>query len=146
MSQQIDPNAIWTPNGYIPPEIRQAQQAVEAYSPDLELGKDESRGTWVALWKNGPDGKPFPACGLTHSPDEPLPGYEAIQRILYNADVARNGKEFIENLKKKYEERKLSEDKAAHERNAEIAERLEHTFRRHGKTSYTKVYLPGKDF
>lgn len=144
--QQHDPNAIWTPSGYIPPDVRQAQLAVEAYSEDLELGRDERLGTWVALWKNGPDGKPYPAISITQRPDEPLPSYERIQQILYTGDVARRGRAVLDEVIKRQEERRKADDAKAHEIAGEVAEYLEHTFRRQGKTQYTKVYLPGKDF
>lgn len=144
--QPHDYDAIWTPSGYIPPHIRQAQLAVESYSSDLELGQDQRTGCWVALWKHGPDGKPYPAIALTHSPEEPLPSYEKIQEVLYRGDVARRGRAVLDEVMARQAERKAALEKEHHERATEVAEHLEHAFRRMGKTSYTKVYLPGRDF
>lgn len=141
----VDPTAIWTPNGgMIPADVRQAQLAVEAYSPDLELGRDERRGTWCAVWKDGPGGAPFPALALTNSPEEPLPSYERIQQLLYQADVARRGRELVDEIRKRMDEQRASEIKAHRDHAEEVAEHLEHHFRRAGKTQYTKVFMPGK--
>jgi len=138
--------AIWTPGmGLVPPDVRQAQLAVEAYSTDLELGFDESTQTWVALWKDGPDGAPFPAMALGR-PNEPLPSYEKIQKTLYSGDVARRGRAVLDEVIARQDERKKQSRLEASEAAGEVAEHLEHTFRRMGKTRYQKVYLPGKDF
>lgn len=134
---------IWTPAGSVlPPEVRTAQAAVEAYDARLELGYDERNQQWVALWKDGPDGAPFPAVGLGRE----LPGYEEIQRILYSGDVARRGAEVLKEVVARNDARKAARDHETTEAAGEVAEALEHAFRRMGKASYTKVYLPGKDF
>jgi hypothetical protein len=138
--------SVWLPPtaGIIPPDVRQAQLAIEAYSPDLELGKDERRGTWCVVWKDGPGGAPFPALALTNDPSEPLPGYEQIQALLYKADVARQGREFMEKLRKEMEAERMSEIKELRQKAEDTAEHLEHAFRRAGKTAYTKVFVPDK--
>jgi hypothetical protein len=134
---------IWTPAGSVlPPEVRTAQEAVEAYDARLELGYDQRNEQWVVLWKDGPDGAPFPALGLGRE----LPGYEEIQRRLYSGDVARRGAEVLKEVIDRNEARKRASRAELSERAGEVAEALEHTFRRMGKTSYTKVFLPGRDF
>lgn len=134
---------IWTPAGSVlPPEVRTAQEAIEAYDDRLELGFDEQAGQWVVLWKDGPGGAPYPAMGLGRE----LPGYEAIQRKLYMGDTARRGREIVDEVIKRQEKRIKDGRAEVSEGAGEVAEHLEYTFRRMGKTSYAKVYLPGKDF
>lgn len=134
---------IWTPAGSVlPPEVRTAQEAIEAYDARLELGFDERAQQWVVLWKDGPDGAPFPALGLGRE----LPGYDTIQRKLYSADTARRGRAVLDEVNARNEARKAEGRAETSEAAGEVAEHLEHAFRRLGKTSYSKVYLPGKDF
>lgn len=134
---------IWLPGvGLVPPHIRSAQQAVEAYDSRLELGYDERTKQWVALWREGPDGAPYPALGLGRE----LPDYEEIQRLLYSADTVRRGGELLQEVKRRNEARKAASRYDINQAAGEVAEALEYAFRRMGKTRYSKVHLPGKDF
>lgn len=130
---------IWLPGaGVVPSHIRTAQAAVEAYDSRLELGFDERNQQWVALWKDGPDGAPYPVMGLGRE----LPGYEEIQRRLYQGDTVRRGGEVVKDVIRRNEERKAAGRAEAHDRAGEVAEVLEHAFRRMGKTSYNRIFVP----
>lgn len=132
-------DSLWLPNvGLVPPHIRTAQQAVEAYDPRLELGFNERNGEWVVLWKDGPEGAPYPVLGL----GKELPGYEEIQRLLYKHDTVRRGGEVVKDVIRRNEQRKAEGRAQLKDRAGEVAEALEFAFRRMGKTSYTKVYVP----
>lgn len=134
---------IWLPGvGLVPAHIRTAQQAVEAYDSRLELGFNKRNGEWVVLWKNGPDGAPFPVLGLGRE----LPSYEEIQRLLYKGDTVRRGGEVVRDVIRRNEKRKADSRHEAREAAGEVAEALEHAFRRMGKTSYNRIFVPGKDF
>lgn len=130
---------IWLPNvGHVPAHIRTAQTAVEAYDSRLELGFDERNKTWVVLWKDGPDGAPFPVLGL----GKELPGYEEIQRLLYTGDTVRRGGEVVKDVIRRNEKRKAEGRAELSDRAGEVAEVLEHAFRRMGKTSYNRIFVP----
>lgn len=130
---------LWTPSGSVlPSDVRQAQEAIEAYSPNLELGLDKRNEQWVVLWKHGPGGAPYPVLGLGFT----LPGYEEIQRRLYMADTQRHGGKIVDEVQKRQTRAKLSRDAKTHEAAIETAEHLEHAFHRLGKTSYRRVYIP----
>ena len=131
---------IWLPGaGLVPAHIRTAQQAIEAYDSRLELGFDERSGIWCVLWKDAVDGAPYPVLGLGRE----LPGYEEIQRLLWTGDTVRRGGDVIKDVNRRNAERKATADAAAHDRAGEVAEHLEHTFRRMGKTSYNRIFVPG---
>lgn len=133
---------MWLPGaGVVPAHIRSAQQAVEAYDSRLELGFDERNKQWVVLWKDGPDGAPYPALGLGFE----LPGYEEIQKKLYMADTVRRGGEVLRDVIRRNNKAKAERAADMHDRAGEVAEHLEHAFRRMGKTSYSRVFVPGKD-
>jgi hypothetical protein len=130
---------LWLPGvGVVPSNVRAAQTAIEAYSDDLELGFNERTKTWVVLWRHGPDGAPFPVWDL----GETLPSFDEIQRQLYKADVRRHGGKLVDEVVKRNEERKEAAKAEMREIEGDVAEVLEHAFRRMGKTSYSKVYLP----
>lgn len=131
---------LWLPAGAraLPLDVRTAQEAVETYDDRLELGYDERNGNWVVLWKDGPDGAPFPIMGLGRE----LPGYEEIQRRLYMGDTVRRGGEVIQGVIRRNEERKKAAAAEHSERAGEVAEALEYAFRRMGKTSYSRVFVP----
>lgn len=130
---------IWLPGaGLVPAHIRTAQQAVEAYDSRLELGYNERNGDWVVLWKDGPDGAPYPVLGL----GKELPGYEEIQRLLYQGDTVRRGGDVVRDVIRRNEERKAAGRAEASDRAGEVAEVLEHAFRRMGKTSYSRIFVP----
>lgn len=130
---------IWLPGaGLVPSHIRTAQQAIEAYDSRLELGFDELNKNWVVLWKDAVDGAPYPVMGLGRE----LPGYEEIQRILYKGDTVRRGGEVVRDVARRNAARKKARDDEAHDRAGEVAEHLEHTFRRMGKTSYNRIFVP----
>lgn len=134
---------IWLPGmGVVPSNIRAAQLAIEQYDSDLELGFNERNQEWVVLSKNGPDGAPFPVFGL--GPE--LPPYDVIQRKLYEADVRRHGAKLVDEVVKRNDARKKARKYETDDAAGEAAEALEHAFRRMGKTRYSKVFLPGKDF
>lgn len=130
---------IWLPGaGLVPAHIRSAQQAVEAYDSRLELGQNQRNGEWVVLWKDGPDGAPFPVLGLGHE----LPSYEEIQRLLYTYDTVRRGGDVVKDVIRRNEKRKAESRAELKERAGEVAEALEHAFHRMGKTSYKRVFVP----
>lgn len=130
---------IWLPNvGLVPTNIRTAQQAVEAYDSRLELGFDERNKQWVVLWKDGPDGAPYPVMGLGRE----LPSYEKIQEILYRGDTVRRGGDVVRDVIRRNEKRKAEGRAKVSDRAGEVAEALEYAFRRMGKTSYQKIYVP----
>lgn len=130
---------IWLPGaGLVPAHIRTAQQAIEAYDSRLELGFDELNGNWVVLWKDAVDGAPYPVMGLGRE----LPGYEEIQRLLWKGDTIRRGGDVIKDVNRRNAERKAKSDAEAHDHAGEVAEHLEHTFRRMGKTSYNRIFVP----
>lgn len=131
--------SIWLPGaGVVSPEIRTAEQAIKAYDSRLELGRNERNGEWVVLWTNAVDGAPYPVMGLGTQ----LPGYEEIQRILWKGDTIRRGGEVIADVNRRNAARKAEADADAHDRAGEVAEVLEHAFRRMGKTSYSRVFIP----
>jgi len=133
---------IWTPRGtHVPADVRTAMAAVEAYDSRLELGYDERNHLWCVLWKDGPQGAPFPIFSL----GEELPGYEQIQKMLWQGDTVRRGGDVVKDVKARNEEQRLSASADMRERAGEVAEHLEYTFRRMGKAQYAKVYVPGKD-
>lgn len=130
---------IWLPNvGLVPAHIRTAQQAVEAYDSRLELGFDQRNQQWVVLWKDAVDGAPFPVMGLGRE----LPGYEKIQEILYRGDTVRRGGEVVRDVVRRNEERKRQSRAEFRETTGEVAEALEHAFRRMGETSYNRIHVP----
>lgn len=130
---------IWLPGtGLVPAHIRSAQEAIEAYDSRLELGFNERNGEWVVLWKDGPDGAPYPVLGLGRE----LPGYEEIQRLLWQGDTVRRGGEVVRDVIRRNEKRKAEGRAELKDRAGEVAEALEYAFRRMGKTSYSKVYIP----
>lgn len=131
---------IWLPAGAraLPLDVRTAQEAVETYDSRLELGYDERNGNWVVLWKDGPDGAPFPVMGLGRE----LPGYEEIQRRLYMGDTVRRGGKVVEDVTRRNEARKKAAAAEHSDRAGEVAEALEYAFRRMGKTSYSRVFVP----
>ncbi len=134
-------STLWIPNqGVVPSHIRTAQLAVEAYDSRLELGFDERNQQWVVLWKEGPGGAPYPALGLGYE----LPGYEEIQRRLYAADTVRNSGAQLKEVMRRQEARHKEGRRELDEVTTEVAEALEHAFRRMGQTSYSKVYMPSK--
>lgn len=134
---------IWLPGaGMVPAHIRTAQQAVEAYDSRLELGFDERNNQWVVLWKDAVDGAPYPVLGLGYE----LPSYEEIQRLLYMGDTVRRGGDVVRDVNRRNEKRKAESRAEASDRAGEVAEALEHAFRRMGKTSYNRIFVPGKDF
>lgn len=133
---------IWTPGGVLSPEVRTAQAAIEAYDERLELGFDNRANQWVVLWKDGPQGAPFPVYGLGRE----LPGYEQIQKMLWQGDTVRRGADIVKDVKRRNDAARISGNAEEREAALEVAEHLEHAFRRMGKTQYSKVYLPGKDF
>jgi hypothetical protein len=131
---------IWLPGGgLVPPNIRTAQQAITQYDERLELGRDERHDTWVVLWKDGPGGQAFPVLGLGRE----LPTYDEIQRLLYTHDVQRHGSKLVKEVIARREAQLRADDLAMSERAGEVAEELEHAFRRMGETSYKKVFVPG---
>jgi hypothetical protein len=130
---------IWLPGaGRVPAHIRTAQQAVEAYDSRLELGFNERNGDWVVLWKDGPDGAPFPVLGL----GKELPSYERIQYLLWKGDTVRRGGEVVQDVIRRNEARKKEGQDQLRENAGEVAEVLEHAFRRMGKTSYNRIFVP----
>lgn len=130
---------IWLPGvGVVPSHIRTAQQAVEAYDSRLELGFDQRNQQWVVLWKDAVDGAPFPVMGLGRE----LPGYEKIQEILYRGDTVRRGGEVVRDVVRRNEERKRKSRAEFRETTGEVAEALEHAFRRMGETSYNRIHVP----
>lgn len=130
---------IWLPGvGVVPSHIRTAQQAVEAYDSRLELGFDQRNQQWVVLWKDAVDGAPFPVMGLGRE----LPGYEKIQEILYRGDTVRRGGEVVRDVVRRNEERKRQSRAEFRETTGEVAEALEHAFRRMGETSYNRIHVP----
>lgn len=130
---------IWLPGaGSVPAHIRTAQQAVEAYDSRLELGFNERNGDWVVLWRDGPDGAPYPVLGL----GKELPGYEEIQRLLYQGDTVRRGGEVVRDVIRRNEAQKAAGRAEMSDRAGEVAEVLEHAFRRMGKTSYSRIFVP----
>lgn len=130
---------IWLPNvGVVPAHIRTAQQAVEAYDSRLELGYDRRNDQWVVLWKDGPDGAPFPVLGLGRE----LPGYEEIQRLLYQGDTVRRGGDVVRDVIRRNDARKKAGQDELRDRAGEVAEALEHAFHRLGSTSYKRVFIP----
>ena len=130
---------IWLPGvGSVPAHIRTAQQAVEAYDSRLELGFNERNGEWVVLWKDGPDGAPYPVMGLGRE----LPSYEKIQEILWRGDTVRRGGDVVRDVIRRNEERKAKGRAEVNDGAGEVAEALEHAFRRMGKTSYSKIHVP----
>lgn len=134
---------LWLPNaGIVPSHIRAAQEAISQYDSELELGFDQRNQTWVVLWSNGPDGAPYPVLGLGPS----LPTYDEIQRLLYTHDTRRHGAKIVQEVSKRNEARKAAGRYELNQAAGEVAEELEHAFRRMGKTSYKKIYLPNKDF
>ena len=75
---------LWLPGqGFVPSHIRQAQQALREYDPDLSLGRDGEQ--WVVIL-NRTD-RPFPVLGLGFE----LPAPEEIKRRLYQGDTRRRG-------------------------------------------------------
>lgn len=133
-------SSIWLPGaGLVPAHIRTAQQAIDAYDSRLELGFDESNGQWVVLWKDAVDGSPYPVMGLGRE----LPGYEEIQRLLYKGDTVRRGGDIIKDVNRRQAARKAASDAVAHDAAGDVAEHLEHTFRRMGQTSYNRIFVPG---
>lgn len=130
---------IWIPGkGVLPQDVRTAMKAVEAYDARLELGYDERAGQWVVLWSDGPEGAPFPVMGL----GKELPGYEQIQKILYMGDTARRGNKVVQDVIRRNEAKLAAARAAGHERSREIAEELEHNFRRVGKLSKPSIFVP----
>ncbi len=131
--------SIWLPGaGVVPQDVRTAQQAIEAYDERLELGRNERNGEWVVLWKDAVDGAPYPVMGLGTT----LPGYEEIQRILWKGDTIRRGGEVIADVNRRNAARRKEGQDALSDRAGEVAEALEHAFRRMGKTSYSRVFIP----
>lgn len=130
---------IWLPGvGVVPMEVRAAQQAIEQYDEKLELGFNERNQEWVVLWKDGPGGAPYPVLGL----GQRLPGYDEIQKMLYRADTVRHGGKIVKDIERRNEAHKAAGRAELSDRAGEVAETLEHAFRRMGKTSYQKVYIP----
>ncbi len=130
---------IWLPGvGVVPAHIRTAQQAVEAYDSRLELGYDERNQQWVVLWKDAVDGAPYPVMGLGRE----LPSYEKIQETLYRGDTVRRGGDVVRDVVRRNEERKAEGRAALNDAAGEVAEALEHAFRRMGRSSYSRVYIP----
>jgi hypothetical protein len=106
------------------------------------LGFDQRNEQWVVLWSDGPSGAPYPALGLGFE----LPGYEEIQKRLWMADTQRRGRAVLDEVVTRQDAAKEAARAEGKEASGEVAEHLEYTFRRMGKTPYAKVYLPGKDF
>jgi hypothetical protein len=130
---------IWLPGvGAVPAHIRTAQQAVEAYDSRLELGYDERNKQWVVLWKDAVDGAPYPVMGLGRE----LPSYEEIQRILYQGDTVRRGGKLIQEINRRQAQRRADSRQEVNEAAGEVAEALEYAFRKMGKTSYQRIFIP----
>jgi len=129
--------------GRVPFNIVSAQNAVSEYDPDLMLGRNEHTGEWQALIKNGPHGgQPFPVFtfGLE------LPDYEGIKRKLYLSDVRKRGHQIVLDIQNRNDARKAERDRVAADAAGEVAEFMEHEFRKSGEHPSPRIFVPsGKE-
>lgn len=136
---ELPSQAIWLPGqGLVPAHVRQAEQAVNEYDPDLTIGRHEQSGEWVIMLKRGPEGRPFPVYGL--GPELPAP--EAIKRKLYEGDVRRHGGRIAVEIEKAAERRRKAVRDNASAAAGEAAEAFLWAARKEGKAHIPQVFIP----
>jgi hypothetical protein len=130
---------LWLPGqGLVPAHMRQAQQTVEEYDPDLTIGRHEQTGEWVILLKRGPEGRPFPVFGLGIE----LPAPEQIKRRLFQSDVRRNGAEIVMQIRRKKEMAEKESRALASDAAGQAAEGFDWAFRKEGKHPSPRIFVP----
>jgi hypothetical protein len=137
---EIPTQALWLPGqGFVPTNVRQAQQAVEEYDKDLTIGRHEQTGDWVILLKRGPEGRPFPVYGLGTE----LPAPEAIKKKLYEGDVRRHGGRIALKLEQQMEAKRRAKRADAEAATEEVAEAFLWAARKDGKANIPRIFVPG---
>jgi len=116
-----------------------AARAVEAYDPDLVLGQQPD-GQWAVFLRQGTKesgGQPFAVFGLGFQ----LPGYDEIQRKLYEHDVRRNGKELLDQLDRVYEREQAAVAAKTDEASMEVAEAISSNMHGNGVHPFPRVFV-----
>lgn len=134
----LTPSQLWTPQGYIPPHIREARQAVEDYDANLSIGQHEQTGEWVILLKR-PTGETVPIFGL--GPE--LPSREVITERLYKSDVRRHGGKIAVAMERRDEQRRKDAARAADDATGEAAEGFVWAARKDGSHPSPRIFVPG---
>jgi len=129
---------LWTPQGFIGPEVREARQAIEDYDPNLSLGRHEKTGDWVVILKR-PTGEEVPIFGL----GAVLPSREAITEKLYKSDVRRHGGKIAEAIERANEQRRRDLERKADDATGEAAEGFEWAARKDGTHPSPRIFVPG---
>lgn len=130
---------LWTPQGLVGPEIREARQAVEDYDPNLSLGRHEITGDWVVLLKRPDSEAPVPIFGL----GKELPSRERITEQLYKSDVRRRGGKIAEALERRQREAQREADRKASDAAEEAAEGFAWAARKDGSHPSPRIFVPG---
>lgn len=102
---------LWTPSGFVPTYIRDAQKAVCEYAGDgYTIARHEHTGDWVVM-RTLSDGNKFPVLGL----GKELPTPERIKQMLYDHDAVRNGAKIVDKIERMRAEGQKENRKAAEE-------------------------------
>lgn len=150
MSSIIVPNgngssdSIWLPGkGEVPIHTRQVADMIREYDPRLTLGRNTANGDWVVLRDGGPEDVPlFPVIGF--GPD--LPSADKVKAELYKRDVSRNGKEIVESIVKRQNQRRAASRSRADAGAEEAGEAMAWAHKQMGDIrAPLKVHIPGRD-
>ena len=128
---------LWTPQGLIGPEVREARKAIEDYDSNLSLGRHEKSGDWVVVLKR-PDGDKVPIFGLGPQ----LPGREQILEKLYKSDVRRHGGKIAEAIERAAEQRRREQASIADDQTGVAAEAFEWAARKDGAHPSPRIFVP----
>lgn len=121
----MDPKAqMWLPPSHQFSGLKEAQQAVKDYDPDLLFGMNEATGQWCVFLRQGAteltSDKPLPVLGFNH-----IPSRDEVQKRLYQSDAVRRGHEILDDIQRHNDAlKKELEDNAkdASDLTAEVAE------------------------
>jgi hypothetical protein len=135
---------MWLPGleSTVPLHVRQVSTAIEQYDSKLSLGRDQRTGDWVVLREGGPMNVPyFPVFGLGHD----LPSSDRVKQMLYDRDVARNGKRILDQVMNRQVQRKKDVKDRADAAAEEAGDALEWATRKMGgDTGKSRVFIPGR--
>lgn len=116
-----------------------AALAIRDYDPDLKLARHETTGEWVVFLERGLGGNPYPVFGLGNE----LPEAGEITRRLGAADVRRHGRRIVAEIDANNERKKAEAKAKADEGITEVAEHLEHVYRKvGGDRAVGQIFVP----
>jgi hypothetical protein len=129
------PVKLWLPGlGAVDLRVRKVALAVDRYDPALRLARHELTGDWVVTM--GDSGHPIFGFGRE------LPRPDDVERILSEKDIKRHGKRIMAQLADEAERKRLDSKYRVSEDDGQLAEHFEHQFRRVGRHSSPRVFIP----